>query len=95
MCCLELSKFIEQVIVTQNFWKGTRHIFSEDLNKFELVNHINKIYSLGNIVNKVDTDISIDRTLRTSFEKIFTPKPIIDQISESKEFYKSYEEIII
>jgi dTDP-4-dehydrorhamnose reductase len=42
--CLELSKFISEMIENNNFWEGVKHIFSPStLSKYELVNIINDV----------------------------------------------------
>ncbi len=83
--CLELSKFIFNLVQEQEYWKGVRHIFSPDtVSKCELVSYISEIYSLG--INIIPKEVEFcDRSLTT----IHTPKiakTIFEQITEMKDF---------
>lgn len=83
--CLELSKFIEKIIIENNFWKGTRHIFSsEDVNKYQLVSYINEIYNLNIDIAPIEEKYC-NRLLRSNFnfDKI---KNLKEQLQELKEF---------
>jgi dTDP-4-dehydrorhamnose reductase len=54
--CLELSKLIDKIIKTKNFWIGIKHIFSpKTVSKYELLNIINEIYGLNITINKTET----------------------------------------
>ena len=51
--CLELSKFIKNMIDNNNFWRGIKHIFSPDIvTKYELCCYINEIYKLNINIEK-------------------------------------------
>jgi dTDP-4-dehydrorhamnose reductase len=45
--CLELSKIIYNIIITNNFWQGIKHVYSNVVSKYELLNYINEIYNLN------------------------------------------------
>jgi dTDP-4-dehydrorhamnose reductase len=83
--CLELSKFIFNLVQEQDYWKGVRHIFSPDtVSKYELVSYISEIYNLG--INIIPKEVEFcDRSLTT----IHIPeiaKTIFEQITEMKDF---------
>ena len=46
--CLQLSKLIFNFIKNNINWSGVRHIFSNQVSKYELVKYINEIYELFN-----------------------------------------------
>jgi len=85
--CLELSSIIKKIINKNFFWEGVRHIFSEDVSKFELIQMINFHYNLNLNIKKYETKYPCDRTLRTNYKKIIN-KSLEQQIIEMKKFSK-------
>lgn len=84
--CLELAKYIDKLISTNEFWLGVRHVFSPTtVNKFELVSMINEIYDLGITINKKSTDKHCYRNLTSILSGVIS-KPLYDQILELKEY---------
>ncbi|RJO59334.1 NAD-dependent epimerase/dehydratase family protein [Candidatus Parcubacteria bacterium] len=85
--CLELTKFMDQIIQKKTFWAGVRHIFSPNIvSKYELVNKINEIYNLNITINKKSNAVNCRRNLSTLFNDFFITKPLTDQITELKKF---------
>lgn len=86
--CLQLAKICRIIIDTDLYWKGVRHVFSNTLNKRELVSTISDIYELGITVNTKETPEKCDRTLSSvnDFYKVFKIPSLKDQIIEMKEF---------
>jgi dTDP-4-dehydrorhamnose reductase len=85
--CLQFAKLCEKIIESGEFWRGTRHIYSPiSICKADLVEFINNLYELNNVINKVDVDVSCDRTLTSIYPIIFTIPSIRDQIIEQKNF---------
>lgn len=83
--CLELSKYIENIINENNYWEGVRHIHSPDtVSKYQLVSYINDVYSLSNTVIPTMTDYC-NRSLSSKYE-FSVPKKIYEQILELKKF---------
>lgn len=84
--CLELCKFIHEVIKKDSYWIGTKHIHSsDDISKYELVKIINEIYNLNIEIEKTKVNRSCYRNLRTKYDfKIY--KSIYEQITEQKNF---------
>lgn len=83
--CLELAQIIDKIITTEGYWEGVRHIFSETVNKFELVYLIGKIFELDITVERVNPDDFCYRNLRTEY----TPwkiKTLYEQLVELKDF---------
>lgn len=86
--CLQFAKICEKIIEENKFWIGTKHLFSNVLNKFELVSLISKIYDLNITVIDKETPISCDRSLSTKFEdcESFKIPSLEQQIIEMKSF---------
>jgi dTDP-4-dehydrorhamnose reductase len=84
--CLELSKFIEWVVDNKKYWIGSRHFFSEDLSKFDLLHILNDVYDLNLSINQYDDVKSCKRNLKTIFESEYTIKSIKEQIIDQKKF---------
>ncbi len=86
LTCLELVKFIDEIIEKELYWSGTRHIFSpEDVSKYELVKMINEIYKLNINIEKINFEKDCSRNLRT-IHKNEIKKGIYQQIIEQKNF---------
>jgi dTDP-4-dehydrorhamnose reductase len=96
--CLQLAKICKQIIDKELFWVGVRHVFSNSLNKLELVSTISDVYDLNIEVNPKETPIKCDRSLSSSseFYKIFNIPSLREQIKEMKEFseklYQLYDQ---
>lgn len=86
--CHQLAKTIEEMIEKRCFWKGTRHVFSEKVSKYELVLMIKEIYGLDIEISPVDDANSIDRSLSSIYPAQFEIPPLFEQIREAREFYK-------
>lgn len=85
--CLELSKIIYQIINKQLFWDGIRHIYSPNsVSKYELVSLINNIYDLNIKINKINTNVTVDKTITTNKEIIFNIPDLSIQIQELKNY---------
>ncbi len=84
--CLELSKLIDNMIKTKNFWPGVKHIFSpKTVSKYELLNIINEIYNLNIIINKIETPEKCFRNLNSLYTSPIELN-LYDQIIEIKKF---------
>jgi dTDP-4-dehydrorhamnose reductase len=67
--CLQLAKIINKMINENIWWNGVRHIFSPtSVTKYYLVMMINDIYKLNNIVEPLETEITINKTLNSIYE---------------------------
>jgi len=85
--CLEWSKYVKKIIDTNNFWIGTKHIFSpRSVSKSELLKMINNIYELNIKILDVNSKDSVDRTLSSIYEPIFEIPDLLEQVTEMKEF---------
>lgn len=62
---VQYGQVCEAIIENDLFCHDLFHIYSNDISKYSLVNLINKYYNLNIKINKIVTDESIDRTLRT------------------------------
>ena len=84
--CLELCKLVNEIIKTNSYWHGIRHVFSPNtVSKYELTNMINEIYDLNIKINKVTTNINCYRNLSSKFPKLIT-KTLYEQILELKNY---------
>jgi dTDP-4-dehydrorhamnose reductase len=84
--CLQFAKICEQIINTNNFWTGIKHIHSNTLNKQELVQMISDVYNLNITVTPVETSIACDRSMSTIHITGIVVPPLKQQIEEMKEF---------
>lgn len=84
--CLELCKLMSEIIDTNDFWLGVKHIHSPDtLSKFELLNLINEIYELNIDVKETETSKKCFRNLSSSYNSPIIKK-LKEQIIEMKNF---------
>jgi dTDP-4-dehydrorhamnose reductase len=63
---LECSKAIDQIIKNNLYEEGTKHIFSNVVSKFEMVNTFENVYGTNVKINGVNAKDFCDRTLSTS-----------------------------
>jgi dTDP-4-dehydrorhamnose reductase len=62
--CLQLAKFIYNIIITNSLWNGIRHIHSPTpISKYDLICILNEIYNLNIIIMPIKTNKTINRTL--------------------------------
>ena len=92
--CLQLCKYIRQIIACDQLWTGCRHVYSNRrLSKYELCVMINEIYDLGLKINEVEAlgimgtsiDDVLDRTLNSIYEPPIFPT-IEQQITEQMQY---------
>lgn len=82
--CLELAKYIGDVIKRGTFWVGVRHVYSPAIySKYELVNYINEIWDLGIMVEKYYTD-TVNKSLVSIYEGGEVGIGIYEQLLELK-----------
>lgn len=65
--CLELAKFIDDIVKEKRYWKGVRHIISNTVSKHELVSLLNNIYELGLNIEQKSTPEHCYRNLATVY----------------------------
>jgi dTDP-4-dehydrorhamnose reductase len=84
--CLQYAQICEEIITKDNYWKGIKHIHSnETVSKYELVNMISDIYDLNIIVNEFTTDVKCDRSLSSIYDDFNIPS-LYEQILEQKRY---------
>ena len=82
--CLILANFIKTMIDNGNFWKGVKHVFSENIvSKYDLCCYINEIYDLNIKINKHEDTNAKNMTLSGEFE---IRETIFEQILNLKKF---------
>jgi dTDP-4-dehydrorhamnose reductase len=86
MTCLQFAKICEIIINENLFWDGVKHLFSNTVNKLELLQLIDKTYSLGIEITPVNDKQSIDRTLSTIHQKLVDIPTLDVQIQEMSQF---------
>lgn len=86
--CLQFAKICQDIIETNNFWKGTKHFHSNTLNKLELVKTISDVYDLNITITPMETEKACDRSMSTIYDSVLGIEipPLENQIREMKEF---------
>lgn len=95
--CLEWAKFCNEIIITNKFWKGVRHIFTDPIPKDDLVRIVSDVYNLNVTVNSINAPDSCDRSISTMYKDrayIMVDIPyyipsITEQIEEQRDFYST------
>tara|TARA_Y100000004_G_scaffold196928_1_gene268818 strand:- start:1281 stop:2075 length:795 start_codon:yes stop_codon:yes gene_type:complete len=82
--CVELSRLIIELIDRNELWKGTRHIFSDSVSKYELLKYLNSIFGLGKNLQEKTSETKCDRTLSSIHEHSLSIKSIEDQMKDLK-----------
>jgi dTDP-4-dehydrorhamnose reductase len=86
LTCLQVAKVIDQIIKEDNFWIGVRHVFSNKVDKYELLNIVNEIYNLNIKINKKTSGNYCDRSMGSNFLNNFDIPDLRKQIQEMKDF---------
>ena len=86
--CLQFAKIAKNIIDNNLYWEGVRHVYSDTLSKFDLVNYISEIYDLNIKIKPFKTTINCDRSLASNYNKMFDIPLLYHQIEEMKDFYK-------
>lgn len=85
--CLEWAKFVESMIISGEFWKGTVHVYSpQPVTKAELVQMVSDVYDLGLTVNVTTSNKACDRTLDSVKMHNLIKRALREQVEEMKEF---------
>jgi dTDP-4-dehydrorhamnose reductase len=87
LTALQLSKIMYNIISKELYWNGVRHIHSNTVSKYDLVNIINNVYELKIDINKTNGSTYINRSLSTIYKNDFTIPDIESQIIETKKFH--------
>jgi dTDP-4-dehydrorhamnose reductase len=83
--CLELCKYMHNLIKENHFWMGVRHVFSDDITKETLISLISKIFKLNLNITPIIIGEGCDRRLRSKFgNKVEKSHEL--QLQELKEF---------
>jgi len=86
--CLQLGKILQRMIDKNNFWSGTKHIHSNAVDKFQLLEMINKSFNLNIEVTPVDGPQYCNRTMSSIYEdsEELNPETLEKQINELAKF---------
>jgi len=86
--CLQAGKIIKYILENDLFWSGTKHFYSDILDKYTLVSIINNIYNLNISIKPIEDVSSINRTLSSNLDILPFNIPVLyEQIKEMKSFY--------
>jgi dTDP-4-dehydrorhamnose reductase len=88
---LECSRAIDQIIKNNLYEEGTKHIFSNVVSKFEMVNTFKNVYGTNVKINGINAKDFCDRTLSTSngeFLNKLDIKNFEQMILDMKDFYE-------
>jgi len=88
LTCLQLSKIIADIIKNDNYWFGVKHIFSNTLTKYDLLNNINDIYNLNINITPIKSPNEIKRNLDTIYinNSNFHIPPLNNQLQELNKY---------
>jgi len=68
--CLQMAKIVDDIIKTNKFWKGVRHIISpESVSKYELIKLIDEVYGLKIKLTPQPHETYCNRELITIYDK--------------------------
>ncbi|MFW6243405.1 MAG: LAGLIDADG family homing endonuclease, partial [bacterium] len=84
--CLQFAKICKNIIDNNNYWNGVKHVYSNTVSKFDLVNMVSKIYELNIKIKEYNTTIKCDRSLSSVYNNTFNNPDLYKQIEEMKEF---------
>jgi dTDP-4-dehydrorhamnose reductase len=87
--CLTLANIIKEIVETDNYWKGVRHIHSPNaVSKYDMCCYVNEIYDLNIIVEKYEDANAKNMTLVGSLGicYIFEIEDVRSQILKQKEW---------
>ena len=71
--CLRLAQILDFCVEEDIYWKGVKHIFSNEINKHDLIDVINDIYDLNLLIFPVKAVETKDRTLSTIRDDVEFP----------------------
>jgi len=83
--CLRLAEIINEIIINNSYWRGKRHIHSNSVNKFELLNLINQSFNLDIVVNEFEAKEFCNRVLSTKYTNP-NSMPLDIQLANLKSF---------
>ncbi len=88
LTCLQLGKVMNKIIKDNLYWDGVRHVFSNEVSKYDLVKMINEIYELNIKIKGVNDNLSVNRTLETMYtiDEYEIPN-LYKQIEETRDFH--------
>ena len=86
--CLQFAKICKNIIDNKSYWNGVKHVYSNIVSKFELINMVSDIYDLNIKVNPFNTTIKCDRSLSSMYNNMFNNPSLYKQIEEMIDFYE-------
>jgi len=82
---LAVAKYIEKMIETNSYWKGIKHLYSNDtVSKYELACFVNEIYDLNIEITPLELETIVNKTLSSIYDNMVVNKSIKEQIIEQK-----------
>ena len=86
--CLQLAKIIHEIITTNKYWIGIRHIYSPNVvSKYNLICIINEIYNLNININPCGGNY-VNKSLISKYNNLFVIPDLEIQIKEMYSFLK-------
>ena len=83
--CLEWAKFAK-FCIEGNLPYLTYHLTGQSVNKYTLLDQINSTYNLGITIKSVEDSTSIDRTLVSNCQHLYSTPGLREQLEEMKDF---------
>ena len=88
LTCLQVGKLMNKIIVDDLYWNGVRHFHSNEVSKYDLVSMINEIYELNIKIIPMNDNLSVDRTLNSTYDIYELKIPnLYKQIEETRDFH--------
>jgi dTDP-4-dehydrorhamnose reductase len=84
--CLQFAKICDEIVSKNLFWKGVRHIYSNSVSKYELVQLINNYYNLNIIITAKRGPVYCNRVLTSIYPLEINIPTIEAQMIELKNF---------
>tara|TARA_R110002049_G_scaffold10396_3_gene51196 strand:+ start:569 stop:1396 length:828 start_codon:yes stop_codon:yes gene_type:complete len=84
--CFQLAKITEEIIDTNNFWSGTRHVFSSSVSKDQLVAMIADALGVVITVNPVTAPSPCNRQLSSIHKLPFDIPSLSEQLKQLRGF---------
>lgn len=83
--CLAVATYLEKMIETNSYWKGIKHLYSnETVSKYQLACYVNEIYELDIEITPLELETTVNKTLSSIYDNVVINKSIKEQIMEQK-----------
>jgi dTDP-4-dehydrorhamnose reductase len=94
---LELANCLLDIVDHDIYTRGLFHVFSEDVTKYDMVKTIARAYDLDIHLEEFETEICVDRTLRTveKLNEFLQPNAFSNMVYDLVDFERKYSEGVV